>query len=50
MKIHDVIIYDDYNSRLVMGGAIGTITPQSGTTAIRNGYKLIEIQEIEDGH
>lgn len=33
--------YDDYNGIIHRGGAIGSLTPQWGNTALRNGWKLI---------
>lgn len=43
-----VLIWDDYNSRLPINqDVIGTITPNCGTSAIRNGYKIIEITESD---
>lgn len=39
-----VIVYDDYNSRIKIGGIIGTITPHFGSSALRNGTKIIEIR------
>ena len=41
-----IIIYDDYNSKFPKEqGIIGTITPQFGNTALRNGWKIIEVYE-----
>lgn len=43
-----VLVWDDYNSRLpVNQDVIGTITPNCGTSALRNGYKIIEITESD---
>ena len=41
-----IIIYDDYNSTVVMGGIIGTITTAIGKPTLRNGIKIIEIRKI----
>ncbi len=35
------IIYDDYNSVIKYGDIIGTITPNCGASALRNGIKII---------
>jgi len=48
-----VLIYDDFNSRFPQNQQIiGTITPQFGNLASRNGWKIIEIYEYEkeDNH
>lgn len=43
-KNMDVIIYDDYNSRVRADqNTIGTITSTVGHSALRNSYKLIEV-------
>ena len=39
-----IIIYDDYNSRIKNDGIIGTITPNFGSSTLRNGTKIIEIK------
>lgn len=37
------VVYDDYNSRVREDSdTMGTVTPNCGATAVRNGYKLIE--------
>lgn len=36
------IIYDDYNSKMRTDGNVGTITANIGSTAVRNGQKVIE--------
>ena len=42
----NVIIYDDYNSRIRADqDTIGTITSTIGHSALRNSYKLIEIRD-----
>lgn len=41
-KVGMIQIYDDYNSRMRTDGNTGTITPNCGTTAIRNGQKVVE--------
>lgn len=41
-----IIIYDDYNSTVVMGGIIGTITTAIGKPTLRNGIKIIEIRKV----
>ena len=47
-KILDVIIYDDYNSRVPQDQKnIGTITLQTGNSSFRHSYKLIEIHTKE---
>lgn len=38
----EIIIYDDYNSNVVRGGIIGTLTTNCGISAMRNGIKIIE--------
>lgn len=39
-----IIVYDDYNSRIYGGGQlIGTITTNIGNTSPRHGFKIIEI-------
>lgn len=44
-----VIPYDDYNSRIPINkGILGTITSTIGHSALRNGWKIIEILEDED--
>lgn len=46
-----IIPYDDYNSRIpppTEWDCIGTITPNCGTTALRNGWKIIEVYECEE--
>lgn len=40
------IIYDDYNSHIVNDKVIGTLTPQFGNSAFRNGTKMIEIYHV----
>lgn len=40
------IIYDDYNSHIVNDKVIGTLTPQFGNSAFRNGIKMIEIYHV----
>lgn len=41
-----IIIYDDYNSKVPQNqDVIGTVTTQFGNSAIRHGFKLIEICE-----
>lgn len=42
------ILLDDYNQTPVRGGAIGTVTTQFGNSALRHGWKIIEIYESED--
>ena len=39
-----IIIYDDYNSKVIIGGIIGTITTTIGNQSLRNGIKIIEIR------
>lgn len=47
-KILDVVIYDDYNSRVPQDQKnIGTITLQTGNSSFRHSYKLIEIHTKE---
>lgn len=46
-KLRKVIIYDDYNSRIIKGGVVGTLTPQFGNHSARNGTKLIEVYESD---
>ena len=41
----NAIIYDDYNSYFRGGQIVGTITLQFGNSAMRHGFKLIEIYE-----
>ena len=36
------MIYDDYNSKMRTDGNVGTITANIGSTAVRNGQKVIE--------
>ena len=44
-----IIPYDDYNSRIPNNGRIiGTITSTIGHSALRNGWKIIEVSEDED--
>ena len=44
-----IIVYDDYNSKIYGGGElIGTITTNIGNPSPRNGFKLIEINEVHD--
>ena len=43
-----IILYDDYNRLIHMGGAIGTVVQNFGRMAWRNGWKIIEIYETED--
>ena len=46
--LHNVIIvpYDDYNSRIPQDiSVIGSITTTIGNSALRNGWKLIEISK-----
>ena len=38
-----LIIYDDFNSRITNKNIIGTITPNCGVSALRNGFKIIEV-------
>ena len=52
-----VIVYDDYNGTVSVscnddteGIMMGTITQNIGVTAKRNGYKLIEIIQYEEGN
>lgn len=41
--IYRPVIYDDYNSRVAEDQSVmGTVTPNCGTSAPRNGYKIIE--------
>lgn len=43
-----IIPYDDYNTRIPhpnKRNVIGAITPQFGNPALRNGWKIIEIDE-----
>lgn len=37
------VIYDDFNSRVVNKKIIGMITPNCGASALRNGFKIIEV-------
>lgn len=40
------LIYDDYNSRILQDqDCIGTITCNVGVSALRNGFKIIEIED-----
>ena len=43
-----IIVYDDYNSKIYGGGRelIGTITTNIGSPTPRNGFKIIELYEI----
>lgn len=46
-----IIPYDDYNSRippLFMRGFIGAITSTIGHSALRNGWKIIELNDDEN--
>lgn len=41
----EIIIYDDYNSKVPPDqNHMGTLTTNCGTSALRNGYKIIEIK------
>ncbi len=40
-----IILLDDYNANLHGDGTIGTVTPQFGNSAPRNGWKIIEEYE-----
>lgn len=41
--IKEPVVYDDYNSRVAEDQSVmGTVTPNCGTSAPRNGYKIIE--------
>jgi hypothetical protein len=41
-----IIIYDDFNSAIPKEQSyIGSITTQIGNSALRHGYKLIEVYE-----
>ena len=40
-----IILLDDYNQRVVRRGVIGSITPQFGNLAPRNGWKIIYKQQ-----
>ena len=43
-NVPKVIIYDDYNSNIRADqDTIGTITSTIGHSALRNGYKIIEV-------
>ena len=48
LEIHRrrIILLDDYNSTLHGDGIIGTVTPQFGNSAPRNGWKIIEESEL----
>jgi len=45
-----IILLDDYNGTIHRAGAIGAITTTFGHTALRNGWKIIEIYETADIH
>lgn len=42
------IPYDDYNSKIIRGGQMGTITQTCEHSALKNGQKIIEIYEDTD--
>lgn len=42
------VIYDDYNSNIRTDqSTIGTLTSTIGHSALRNGYKIIEVKQYE---
>ena len=44
-----IIVYDDYNSNIPKDqNVIGTVTTTFGHTAIRNGWKIIEVEDEQD--
>lgn len=44
-----IIVYDDYNSFIPQDqNVIGTVRQTFGHTALRNGFKIIEIEDEED--
>lgn len=44
-----IILWDDYNQRVPQDqDSIGTITCNIGILAIRNGFKIIEVEDGED--
>ena len=42
-----ILLLDDYNQTINRGGVIGSITTTFGHTALRNGWKIIEINKEE---
>lgn len=46
-KMKKIIIYDDYNSKVPQNqDVIGTVTTQFGNSALRHGWKTIEVYEV----
>lgn len=43
-----IVLLDDYNQRIGGGQIIGSITTTFGHTALRNGWKIIEVYETKD--
>lgn len=42
-----IIPLDDYNGRIELGDVVGSVTRTWGNSALRNGWKIIEIYDDE---